>query len=682
MLSNKIILAVIVALQIGAWSCRKDDSSQNNVNQSKFEDLKISPDFNFETSEERTFEITALDNLDSPIQSVRFDIYTAHPDSGGVLVTSGATNSQGIFAGKISLPSLSESIVITTRYLGFPFENNISLSGNTITAVYGGSQKSLNIKSSSMPFKSSLKSISGVPIVYMGTFNNMGVPNYLEPVNDPITQEFLNDVNASLPEKRPVPQYNPEYLDHDNQTSISITQESDVWITFVHEGAGYKNVLGFYTYDVNNPPATVNNISSISIIYPNVSFQGSGGGLISGNKVLLGRFPANVKIGWALLQNAFNGTVNPNAPIFYSDSWLNPETNSNIKQHTVQLLDPGRDLVIMSFEDQRRDGSCDNDFNDAIFYVTANPVEAIEYSDMPVITYVNPDTDQDGISDNFDEFPNDPEKAFISYFPGQNSYGTLAYEDLWPDMGDYDFNDLVVKYRFSQITNGNNDVVQINSAIIPAAIGANLKTGLGFQFDGIPPSAIESVTGSVLTEHVITLSSNGTESGQSKAVFIAFDKAFSLFSDITGVNPGGMSAINTYPGGRTGTPEVVSMEINFVNPVNASSVGLAPFNPFLFYSKNRGHEIHLPDYTPTDQADASYFGTESDDSNPGTGRYYKSDNNLPWALNVVDLYDYTIEEVPINSAFVYFNNWAVSSGVQNKDWYKNMSGYRVNQNIY
>ncbi|MBK6964363.1 MAG: DUF4114 domain-containing protein [Bacteroidales bacterium] len=126
-------------------------------------------------------------------------------------------------------------------------------------------------------------------------------------------------------------------------------------------------MLGFYTYDVNNPPATVNNISVINVIFPNVSFQGSGGGLVSGNKVLIGRFPADTKIGWAILQNAYNGTVNPNATTFFSDTWLNPESNSSLKQHTVQLLDPGRNIVLMGFEDMRRDNGADNDFNDAIF---------------------------------------------------------------------------------------------------------------------------------------------------------------------------------------------------------------------------------------------------------------------------------------------------------------------------
>ncbi len=680
--SNRLLLSGILAISMGLLSCMKDLTPENPENSVKFENLTIAENFNFETTAEKSFSITAYDNLNSPIQAVRFDIYTAHPDSGGVLMTSGGTNSEGVFSGKISLPDYLEKVVITTRYLGFPFEKYVKVDGNAFSANYGGAQKSLNVKSSVSGYKSALKSTAGVPLFYLGTYNNLGVPNYLEPSNDPIGQDLLNDVNASLPEKRPVPQYNPEYLDTQNQTSLTITQESDVWVTFVHEGAGYKNVLGFYTYDVNNPPATVNNISVINVIYPNVSFQGSGGGLVSGNKVLIGRFPADTKIGWAILQNAYNGTVNPNATTFFSDTWLNPESNSSLKQHTVQLLDPGRNIVLMGFEDMRRDNGADNDFNDAIFYVTANPVEAIQYTSMPLITYLNPDTDNDGVPDTFDEFPTDPARAFISYFPGESTYGTLAYEDLWPSTGDYDFNDLVVKYKFTQISNGNNEIVQINPSFIPIAAGANLNAGFGFQLDNTMAGAVESVTGTHLVKNYISLDPNGMEAGQSKAVFIAFDKAFSLFNNVTGENPNGMAPVNTVPGGKTGDPVTVEMEIIFSNPLSSSEVGLAPYNPFIFVNYDRGHEIHLPDCVPTDLVDESFFGTRNDNSNPNSGRYYKSVDNLPWAMNVVDSYDYTIEEVQVNSAFIYFGTWATSSGTQNKDWFKNMNGYRDNNKIY
>ncbi|MBK6964364.1 MAG: hypothetical protein IPH20_10590 [Bacteroidales bacterium] len=73
---------------------------ENPENSVSFENLQIAENFNFETTAEKSFSITAFDNLNSPIQAVRFDIYTAHPDSGGVLMTSGGTNSEGVFSGK------------------------------------------------------------------------------------------------------------------------------------------------------------------------------------------------------------------------------------------------------------------------------------------------------------------------------------------------------------------------------------------------------------------------------------------------------------------------------------------------------------------------------------------------------------------------------------------------------
>jgi len=680
---NKSVYLLFVGLTIasGLASCVKDHTVDNPDNTVKFEDLKVS-DFNFETTTEHSFTISAQDNLNNAVAKVRFDIYTALPDSGGVILASGATNNEGIFSGKVKVPSDLETVCIKTSYIGFPSDLMVDIVDNSIIATYGGKQKSLNVNTSKGGFKSGVKNSAGVPLAYLGTFNSQGVPNYLMPQNDPISQSFLNDVNASLPEYRPVPTYNPEYLDAGNQTTLSLVQESDVWVTFVHEGAGYRNVLGFYTYDANNPPATVNNISAITIIFPNVSFVGSGGGLVSGNKVHLGTFPPNTKIGWAVLQNAFNGTINPNATTFYSDKWLNPEVNPNLKQHTVQLLDPGRDIVLLSFEDLRRDGSCDNDFNDAIFYVTANPVEAIQYTPMPLITYINPDSDGDGIPNNFDEFPTDPAKAFISYYPGSTTYGTLGFEDLWPGKGDYDFNDLVVKYRFQIITNGNNEVVQLKPTFIPEAMGASLNSGFGFQLPMTPSGAIQSVTGSMLTQNYINLSANGAEAGQSKATFIAFDKALATFQSFSGQNPQGMSGINTVPGGMTGVPDTIRMVINFVNPLNAAAIGQAPYNPFIFVDYDRGHEIHLPDFPPTDLMNNSYFGTFNDDSNPTTGRYYKTINNLPWAMNIIDPFDYTVEKNQISQAYTYFNSWATSSGYSNKDWYKSFNGYRVTSKIF
>lgn len=214
---------------------------------------------------------------------------------------------------------------------------------------------------------------------YLSTYNSMGVPNVMAG-RDVLSSSFLQRVKASFPEGYPVPNYNPQYIVTDSKSSIIVRDASDVWVTFVSEGAGYKNVLGFYTFDPANPPTTAPANNQITIVFPNVSALGSGGGLIAGDKVKLGSFPANTGIGWVLLANAWNGSsVGNGLWKLYSHPNLNPEANPSLRYHNVILYDSQTDRLVMGFEDIRRDyASCDNDFNDALFYITASSNTALE----------------------------------------------------------------------------------------------------------------------------------------------------------------------------------------------------------------------------------------------------------------------------------------------------------------
>ncbi len=64
------------------------------------------------------------------------------------------------------------------------------------------------------------------------------------------------------------------------------------------------------------------------------------------------------------------------------------------------------------------------------------------------------------VDDDLDDYPNDPDRATDVYYLISMSPGTLAFEDLWPGKGDYDFNDLVLDYRFKQVLNGSNELVE------------------------------------------------------------------------------------------------------------------------------------------------------------------------------------------------------------------------------
>ncbi len=228
---------------------------------------------------------------------------------------------------------------------------------------------------------------------FLGSYTADGTPLYFVE-SDIVTAETLNLVKNSLPENYPVPTYNPQYISSGYGTDIIIDSLADVWVTFVSEGAGYKNVLGFYTYDINNPPTTAPTASQITIIFPNVSAKGSGGSLLAGHKVKIGTFQPGTGIGWVLLANAWNGTTVTNGLWrLFSNPDFNPEANPVLRQHNVLLNDPTNQRVIMGFEDIRRDYSnCDQDFNDAVFYISSNPYEAIRSNNLADVSSATPVT--------------------------------------------------------------------------------------------------------------------------------------------------------------------------------------------------------------------------------------------------------------------------------------------------
>ncbi len=86
-------------------------------------------------------------------------------------------------------------------------------------------------------------------------------------------------------------------------------------------------------------------------------------------------------------------------------------------------------------------------------------------------------------------------------FPA-SGFGTLAFEDLWPGKGDYDFNDLVIDYQFLITTNTSNYVESVQGTFIIRAIGASFENGFGFQLSPVINPAHLTVTGYSLNENM------------------------------------------------------------------------------------------------------------------------------------------------------------------------------------
>jgi len=288
------------------------------------------------------------------------------------------------------------------------------------------------------------------------------------------------------------------------------------------------------------------------------------------------------------------------------------------------------------------------------------------------------DLDCDGCTDNVDDYPLDPTRCFNNYYPA-SGFGTLAYEDLWPSKGDYDMNDVVVDYRFNTITDHNNMVVEIYGTFILKASGAYFQNGFGFQIptNNVDPATM-TVTGYHLSHSFVSLNSHGLENGQTKPTIIVFDDFFSLMP-----NPGCGIGINTTPGCAYIVPDTIRVHITFSSPTYMmSQTNIENFNPFIFVGLDRTHEVHLPDYVPTSLANPGFFGTYDDNTIPASNKYYKTINNLPWAINIYESFAYPKEKVDIINTYNHFVDWVTSGGLLYQDWYMDKPGYRNTSNIY
>lgn len=256
------------------------------------------------------------------------------------------------------------------------------------------------------------------------------------------------------------------------------------------------------------------------------------------------------------------------------------------------------------------------------------------------------DSDGDGILDQDDAYPNDAEAAFELFTPSKYGKGTIAFEDLWPSTGDYDFNDAVLSYQAIAVLNADNMAVRLDLICNIKANGAGYKNGIGIEIEGLAPSEVERVTGPVLTENYISLNSNGTESGQENAVIILADDVDNILNETT-------------------------ISIEFVTPVNTTDLGVAPFNPFIIVNSERGKEIHLPYMNSTSLGNSSLEFTGENKDADGN---FISENGFPWAISIIHDFKVPKEKVDITSAYNFFSSWAESGGTSNVDWYKDNPG--------
>lgn len=273
------------------------------------------------------------------------------------------------------------------------------------------------------------------------------------------------------------------------------------------------------------------------------------------------------------------------------------------------------------------------------------------------------DGDGDGVADSLDDFPTDALRAYKLSYPltSPTGWGTLAYEDMWPQQGDYDFNDLVLDYKLNLVLDADMKIKDINGDFMLRAVGATFQNAFAIEFP-FPASNVENHSGiGAGAAYNMPILEAGVNS---------ILKVISSTNDFVDV-PGGGIFWNTQLEQPNYDPIPISFQLTLVEPLDQSSL---PFwgiwNPYLMVNRVQGYEIHLPGFPPTVHANTALFGLDDDTTNPALNRYYKTDQNLPWALDLPIHWKYPIEQKEISQAYYRFAPWAESGGSLYPDWYE------------
>ena len=455
---------------------------------------------------------------------------------------------------------------------------------------------------------------------------------------------------------------NDEYISYPD---LLLTQDSEVTFTLLGGSTCWKSSLGYYYYTDDNKPTKPSDINII-MLFPNTqdgqwaryalkngeTYNGIGverGDVVqlmyypnianNDNKDATTVFPKGTRIGfilktqaWAMQGNNYSIRCKNNkfynnkyntwcattdglsycSPIGNQGTFLNPNGDSRGAKFSYKTKN-GDNYTIISFEDAMDD----QDFDDLIFAL--KPVGV--FAPLPEIANKKSSTT-----------------------------GVYAFEDLWPNKGDYDLNDAIVNAKHEKEFNDKGKIIKETFYLTTYQNYVELTNGLALTLNTKKePSSIA----------MKKVASGSTEAEE--ASFTKDGNVYYLTEDFNG---------------ELGTTYI--LELTYRTPLN-SSEELASIQPFIFRSEgDKNWEVHIPMEAPTAKMNTSYFGKGDDRSNPADGSYFVRQGNYPFGFYLknadISAFEETIlkrenESKSIDQFFPGFLEWSTSGGTTNQDWY-------------
>ena len=639
------LVCVIGVVSVAFSSCLQKDVYDPANSGDKEEEVTLDNYFNFATTKNIQLNI----DYGKECPRAYFEVYAENPLSyvaeGGQIIkkagvshiATGFTDIQGRYIKPASFPTAVSEVYIYSPDFGVPTLYKTKVVGSDVSAkiTFENALDVTPVDSStrSAQTRSSLKFITNVIPNVLGTWNvNTGRPNYLD------ASKKIN-VDATL--KSYITTYFPEGKNNvgtnlvSDDADILIKEDANVVVNYFGGDTGAQSVFAYYCYSEN---ASIDEIRQAAkhacVIFPNAhkSSLGNYSGVAVNLKYINEtgsfpeeepeRIPAGTKIGFLIWNDGWRG-VKANGNMFYSTKSLNSDKISHTAIFAAKNK-VGERVNVITMEDWKNG---ENDYNDVAFVISSNPIAAIEVPDVP-----NPGDRQ-----------------------GTEKYsGVLGFEDNWPEQGDYDLNDVVMKYQSSVDYNIDNKVLNIIDKFTLAWTGANYKNSFAYEvpFDLSKASKVTV---------------NGSETSSYSGNVITLFKDAKAELGVSNVNAEDMINQNIQE-------KTYTVSIQFNNPTLDKSVVVAPYNPFIKVF-NSATEVHLTDHKPTTGANNRFPSGADISRGDVDGAYFICKDGFPFAIHVDARLDASIlnldlkkENQRIDKTYPKFAEWAKTRDPQIKWW--------------
>lgn len=226
--------------------------------------------------------------------------------------------------------------------------------------------------------------------------------------------------------------------------------------------------------------------------------------------------------------------------------------------------------------------------------------------------------------------------------PGADSYYTVAYEDNAPNPGDYDFNDLVVGYRYQMGINAQGLVERIDGTAYLVARGSIYRHAWTLDLP-LPAGATGTASCNTVTPAGKALSCS-ISAANGLLRWAAFPDTLAAFP-APGANPG--QPVNTTAGVAFTRGPKATFSVSFATPVSLGA--LAEGHPWLKVSTT-GRTVQLGD---------------------------RSASGQPLALLVPSAWKLPLERVDMGLAYPSLSRFISAGGTSATDWYLQPLAARV-----